>query len=175
MYAKHTKRLKTLWKQRPDDLREVANSYQDSAAIALLITGILRAASQTEQTPWPESASELHRPPLWSSGQSSWIQIQRSGFDSRSYQIFWQVVGLERGPLSHVSATEDLLGRKNSGSSLESREYGLGIHHADHAIPLYPQKLELTSPTSGGGSVGIVRSRTQTTEFVWSLCSTTAV
>jgi hypothetical protein len=27
-------------------------------------------------------------PPLWSSGQSSWLQIQRSGFDSRRYQIF---------------------------------------------------------------------------------------
>jgi len=27
-------------------------------------------------------------PPLWSSGQSFWLQIQRSGFDSRRYQIF---------------------------------------------------------------------------------------
>jgi hypothetical protein len=25
---------------------------------------------------------------LWSSGQSSWLQIQRSGFDPRRYQIF---------------------------------------------------------------------------------------
>jgi hypothetical protein len=31
---------------------------------------------------------------------------------------------------------------------------------------LYPEKLALTSPTSGGRSVGIVRSRTQTTELV---------
>jgi hypothetical protein len=30
---------------------------------------------------------------------------------------------------------------------------------------LYPQKLAITSPTSGGRSVGIVRSRTQTMEF----------
>jgi hypothetical protein len=30
---------------------------------------------------------------------------------------------------------------------------------------LSPQKLEITSPTSGGRSVGIVRSRTQTVEF----------
>jgi hypothetical protein len=35
---------------------------------------------------------------LWSSGQSSWLQIQRSWFDSRRYQISWDVVGLERGP-----------------------------------------------------------------------------
>jgi hypothetical protein len=32
--------------------------------------------------------------------------------------------------------------------------------------PLYPQKLALTSPTSGGLSVGIVRSRTKATEIV---------
>jgi hypothetical protein len=31
---------------------------------------------------------------------------------------------------------------------------------------LYPQKLALTSSTSGSRSVGIVRSRTQATEFV---------
>jgi hypothetical protein len=31
---------------------------------------------------------------------------------------------------------------------------------------LYPQKLAITSPTSSGLSVGIVRSRTQTMEFV---------
>jgi hypothetical protein len=31
--------------------------------------------------------------------------------------------------------------------------------------PLYPQKLELTSPTGGGRSVGIVRSRTKATKF----------
>jgi hypothetical protein len=31
--------------------------------------------------------------------------------------------------------------------------------------PLYPQKLALTSPTSGGRSVGIVRLRTKATEF----------
>jgi hypothetical protein len=56
---------------------------------------------------------EESRPPLWSNGQSSWLQIQKFGFDSRRYQIFWEVVGLERGPLSLVSTTEELLGRKS--------------------------------------------------------------
>jgi hypothetical protein len=56
------------------------------------------------------------RPPLWFSGQSSWLQIQRSGFDSRRYQIFCEVVGL-----SLVSITEELLQRISSGSSLEIR------------------------------------------------------
>jgi hypothetical protein len=33
-------------------------------------------------------------------------------------------VGLELGPLSLVSTIEELLGRKSSGSDLESRDYG---------------------------------------------------
>jgi hypothetical protein len=44
-------------------------------------------------------------PPLW-------LQIQKSGTDSRSYQTFWEVVGMERVPLSLVSTTEELLERK---------------------------------------------------------------
>jgi hypothetical protein len=36
----------------------------------------------------------------------------------------------------------------------------------DHATPLYPQTLALTSPTRGGRSVGIVRSQTKATELV---------
>ena len=31
------------------------------------------------------------------------------GFDSRRYQIFWVVVGLERGPLSLARSIEELL------------------------------------------------------------------
>ena len=42
----------------------------------------------------------------------------------------------------------------------------MGIRCADHVTPLYPQKLALTSPTGGGRSVGIVRSRTKATEFL---------
>jgi hypothetical protein len=40
-----------------------------------------------------------------------------------------------------------------------------GIRHANYATPLYPQKLGLTSPTSGGRSVSIVRLRTKATEL----------
>jgi hypothetical protein len=54
----------------------------------------------------------ISRPPLWSSGQSSWLQIRRPGFDSRHYQKNKKVVGLERGPLSLMSTTEELLDRK---------------------------------------------------------------
>jgi hypothetical protein len=106
-------------------------------------------------------------PPLWSSGQSSWPQIQRSGFDYRHYQIFLEVVGLERGPLSLVSTTEELLDRKIEarGSCLEIREYGCRDPSCWPCGTLYPQELALDSPTSGDRTVGTVRSRTQATEF----------
>jgi hypothetical protein len=48
---------------------------------------------------------------------------------------------------------------------LESREYDRRDTSRWPRGTLYPQKLALTSPKSGGRSVGIVRSRTQTTEF----------
>jgi hypothetical protein len=48
----------------------------------------------------------------------------RSGFDCRHYQIFREVVGMERGPLSLVSKNEELLERKSIGSGLENRDYG---------------------------------------------------
>jgi hypothetical protein len=68
-------------------------------------------------------------------------------------------VGLERGPLSLVSTTEELLGRKSSGSCLENREYGRRDPSRGPRGTLCPQKSAITSPTSGGRSVGIIRSR----------------
>jgi hypothetical protein len=65
-------------------------------------------------------------------------------------------MGLERGPLSLVSTTEELLGRKSSGSGLEIREYGRRDPSRYPRGTFYPQKLALASPTSGGRSVGIV-------------------
>jgi hypothetical protein len=46
---------------------------------------------------------------------------RRPGYDSRRYQFFWEVVGLERGPLSLVRIIGELLERKSSGSGLENR------------------------------------------------------
>jgi hypothetical protein len=66
-----------------------------------------------------------------------------------------KLVGLERGPLSLVKTTEELLGRNSSGSGLETREYGRGDSSRWPRATLYPQKkLALTSLTSGGRSVG---------------------
>jgi hypothetical protein len=75
-------------------------------------------------------------------------------------------VGLERGPLSLVSTIDELLERKSSCSGLESRECGRRDPSHWPGGTLYPQKLALTSPTSGGRSVGIVRLRTQTTALI---------
>jgi hypothetical protein len=55
--------------------------------------------------------------------------------------------------------------KKSSGAGLEIREYGCRDPLRWPCGNLYPQKLVLTLPTSGGRSVGIVRSRTQATEF----------
>ena len=41
----------------------------------------------------------------------------------------------------------------------------VGNRCADHVTPLYPQNLAITSPTGGGRSVGIFRSRTKATQF----------
>jgi hypothetical protein len=87
---------------------------------------------------------EESRPPVWSSGQSSWIQIRRSEFDSWSYQIFWVVVGLERGPLSLMSTTEELLGRKSSCSGPENLEYSRRHLLSWSRYALYPQNSALT-------------------------------
>jgi hypothetical protein len=50
---------------------------------------------------------------------------------------------------------------------LESREYDRRDPSRWSRGTLYPQKLTRTSPTSGGHSVGIVRSRTEATEFLF--------
>jgi hypothetical protein len=55
------------------------------------------------------------------------------GFDSQRYQIFCELVSLERGPLSLVSTTEELLGRKSSGCGLETENAAVWIRCADQA------------------------------------------
>jgi hypothetical protein len=81
-------------------------------------------------------------------------------------------VALKRGPLILVSTTEELLGRNtsSSGFSLENREYGRGDPLRWPRDNLYPQKLALTSPKSGGRSVDIVRLRAKAIEFFFFFC-----
>jgi hypothetical protein len=50
------------------------------------------------------------------------------GFDSRALKN----MGLERGPLSLVSTTEELLDRKVAAPVQKAENIAVGIHHADH-------------------------------------------
>jgi hypothetical protein len=89
-------------------------------------------------------------------GQISIVSTTEELISRKSSGFSEKIVGLERGPLSLVSTTEELISRKSSGSGLEIREY-------DRRDP--SQKVGITSPISDGRSVSTVRSRTQDKEF----------
>jgi hypothetical protein len=67
------------------------------------------------------------------------------------------------GPWSPFQFINPIHGSPWSG--LENREYGRGDPLRWTRNTLYPQNLALTSPTSGGLSVGIVRLRNKVTEL----------
>jgi hypothetical protein len=102
----------------------------------------------------------------WSNGQSSYLQIQRSGFDSLRYQIFWEAVGLGRGHLASWVQSRSYLKEEVATWVQKSENTAVRIRHADHPAPSIRKKLTLTSPTSGDHSYDVVRSRTQATEFL---------
>jgi hypothetical protein len=82
------------------------------------------------------------------------------------FESFWEVVGLERGPLSLVNTSEKLLEWKSSRSGSRKTEInGRGDPLRWPRDKLYTQKLTLTSPTSGGRSVGIVRLQAKARVF----------
>jgi hypothetical protein len=90
------------------------------------------------------------------------------GYDSRGYQIFSAVVGLERDLLSLVRINEELFESKSSGSGYRKpRLTDVRIRCADHTSPSTPKMLALTSLTCGGRSIGIVRLRTKATELIF--------
>ena len=102
------------------------------------------------------------RPPLWSSGQSFWLQIQRSRVRSPALPDFLS----SSGSWASWGQLRSYLNEKSSGSrSRKQRLMAVGTRCPDHVTPLYPQKLALTLPTGGGCSVGIVRVRSKATEF----------
>ena len=106
-------------------------------------------------------------PPLWSSGQSFWLQIQRSRVRSPALPDFLSSSGSGTGSTQPREVKlRSYLNKKCSGSRFRKQRWtAVGIRCANHVTPLYPQKLALTSPTGGGRSVGMVRSRTKATEF----------
>jgi hypothetical protein len=96
------------------------------------------------------------------------VPVYRSrgpGFDSRRYQILWEVVDLERGLLSLVKIIEELPERKVAAPVQKTEINGRGDSLRWPRDTLYRLKFALTSPTSGGRFVGIVRWRTKASEF----------
>jgi hypothetical protein len=77
----------------------------------------------------------------WSSGQSSWLQIQRSRVRFPALPDVLRSNGSGTGSLSLVSAIEELLEWKSSGFGLENREYGRGDPLRWPRNTLYPQKV----------------------------------
>jgi hypothetical protein len=84
-------------------------------------------------------------------------------FDSRPYQIFWEVHSASWGQL-----------RRYLNEKVAAPVYTTEINGRGNSL-LWPRntlnapKLALTSPTSGGRSVGIVHLRTKATEFFYCL------
>jgi hypothetical protein len=65
----------------------------------------------------------------------------------------------------NLPSSLDFSKQYNLEAGLESREYGR--RDPSRCGTLYPQKLALTSSSSGGRSVGIFRSRTQAMERLY--------
>jgi hypothetical protein len=95
---------------------------------------------------------------LYSSGQSSWLQIQRFGFDARRYQIFLRSSGSGTGSTQPREDNWGAITRKYRLRSRKSKLTTVGDSLSWPRDTLCLLKLALTSPTSGGRSVGIVRA-----------------
>jgi hypothetical protein len=65
-----------------------------------------------------------------------------------------------------MSTIKEPVERKNNVSSLENRDYGRRVPLRWSRDTLLLTKVGITSPSRGGHSDGIVRSRTQAAEFV---------
>jgi hypothetical protein len=107
-------------------------------------------------------------PPLWSSGRSSWLQIQMSGLDSRLYQIFWRVwSGVHSASWVQLRS---YLEEKVAAPVQKTEITAVGDSPRWPRNTPSPQNLSLTSTRSGSRSVSILCSRTQATEFVLFVC-----
>jgi hypothetical protein len=114
-------------------------------------------------------AYESERATLWSSGQSSWLQIQWYRVRFPALPGFLRSSGSGTGSTQPHRMTEEMLEWKSNGSrSRKSKQTVVGDPLRWPRDTFYTQKLALSSPTSDSRSVGIVCLRTKATEFSFS-------
>jgi hypothetical protein len=114
-----------------------------------------------------ERTIPTERPPLVGEVIANGSKRPYSRFSRQQPLLFYQVAPqlYSRG---WVDPVPDPLLIFSGSAGNRTRVYGLGTRRADHEAPSVRKKLAITLPTSGGLSVGIVRSRTQTMEFFFS-------
>jgi hypothetical protein len=100
---------------------------------------------------------------LWSSGQSSWLQIQRSRVRFPALPDYLRSSGSGTGSTQPREDNWGVFERKVYKTEINGRGDSLRWPHDT----LYPAMLALTSPTSGGRSVSIVRWRSKAPEFLF--------
>jgi hypothetical protein len=71
---------------------------------------------------------------LWSSGQEFLVTDPEARVRYLALPEK-KIVGLERGPLSFMSTTEELLDRKIAAPVYKTENMAIGIRHADHVAP----------------------------------------
>ena len=83
------------------------------------------------------------RPPLWSSGQCFWLQIQRSRVRSPALPDFLSSSGSGTGSTQPREVKlRSYLNKKSSGYRFrKQRLTAVGTRCANHVTPLYPQKV----------------------------------
>jgi hypothetical protein len=106
-------------------------------------------------------------PPLWSSGQSSWPQIQRSRVRFPALPDFLRNSGSGTGSTQPREDNWGTISRKQRLRSRKPKLTTVGYSLRWPRDTLYALNLALTSPTSGGCSLGIVRWPTEAPEFVF--------
>jgi hypothetical protein len=122
------------------------------------------------QTPWPESASELYRPsdrrlsanlvPTFADRGCHVVSVADPyvnilGFLDRSRYFFFEVAPklYSRGWVDPVPDSVHL--RKSGSAGNRNWTSGLVARNANNVAPSILKELSLTSPTSGGRSIGI--------------------
>jgi hypothetical protein len=77
----------------------------------------------------------LPRPPLWSSGQSFWLQIQRSWVRFRALPDFLRTIGSGTGSTASWGQLKSYLEEIVAAPVKKTETTTGGIHCADHATP----------------------------------------